>query len=62
MEIRKSEKTGEILFDTIKKITALDRNRMKKKRKWTEFAAKNSKRTGKTGRTGNQAWGNEWKL
>ena len=33
MEIRKSEKTGEILFDTIKKITALDRNRMKKKEK-----------------------------
>ena len=31
MEKRKSGKTGKILFDTIKKITALDKNRMKKK-------------------------------
>ena len=32
MEIIKSKITGEILFDTIKKITALDRNKMKKKK------------------------------
>lgn len=32
MEKRKSGKTGEILFDTIKKITALDKNRMKKRK------------------------------
>ena len=31
MEIIKSKITREILFDTIKKITALDRNKMKKK-------------------------------
>ena len=47
MEIIKSKITGEILFDTIKKITALDRNRMKKKENELNSPLKTPKGLGK---------------
>ena len=47
MEKRKSEKTGKILFDTIKKITALDKNRMKKKEDELNSLLKTPKGLGK---------------
>ena len=47
MEIIKSKITGEILFDTIKKITVLDRNKMKKKEKELNFLLKTPKGLGK---------------
>ena len=47
MEKRKSGKTGKILFDTIKKITALDKNRMKKKEDELNSLLKTPKGLGK---------------
>ena len=47
MEIIKSKITGEILFDTIKKITALDRNKMKKKENELNSLLKTPKGLGK---------------
>ena len=47
MEIIKSKTTGEILFDTIKKITALDKNRMKKKENELNSLLKTPKGLGK---------------
>ena len=47
MEIIKSKITGEILFDTIKKITALDRNKMKKKENELNTLLKTPKGLGK---------------
>ena len=47
MEIIKSKIIGEILFDTIKKITALDRNKMKKKENELNSLLKTPKGLGK---------------
>ena len=47
MEIIKSKITGEILFNTIKKITALDRNKMKKKENELNSLLKTPKGLGK---------------
>ena len=47
MEIIKSKITGEILFDTIKKITVLDRNKMKKKENELNSLLKTPKGLGK---------------